>query len=84
MAKLKKPTPLLLRTSDDNVWKGHVRYILGPSVNDLESKHLSGAVAKTPSWHLVLHYNQEMLNNVAELMNEGNDASGGDSRPLPS
>ena len=38
---------------------------------------MDGSVAKTLSWELVLHNNQEVLNKSAELMNEGNDASKG-------
>ena len=39
----------------------HTKYILGPNVKGMESKDLKGAVVKTPSWELILHYNQEIL-----------------------
>ena len=38
---------------------------------------MDGPIAKTPSWELVLQYNQEILNKAAELMDEGNEASKG-------
>ena len=43
----------------------------------LQIKNMDGSVAKTPNWELVLHYNQEILNKAAELMNEGDDSSKG-------
>ena len=38
---------------------------------------MNGQVVKTPSWDFVLHYNQEILNRVAELMIEGDDSGNG-------
>ena len=69
--KLKNPTHPLIKTSEEKVWQTHVKYILGPKVMGLESKDLNNVVVKTPSWKLVLHYNQQIFDKVAELMNEG-------------
>ena len=77
LAKIKNPNHPILHTSSEKLWAGHVKYILGPEVKGLQIKHMDGSVAKSPSWDLVLHYNQEILNKAAELMNEGDDASKG-------
>ena len=75
LAKIKNPNHPILHTSSDKLWAGHVKYILGPEVKGLQIKNMDGSVAKTPNWELVLHYNQEILNKAAELMNEGDDIS---------
>ena len=77
LAKFKKTNHPILNSSSDKLWQGHVKYILAPEVKGLQVKNMHGSVAKTISWELVLHYNQEVLNKAAELVNEGNDASKG-------
>ena len=55
LAKLKNPNHQLLGDSDEKVWNGHVKYILGKTVYGMETKIVQGVVVKTPSWELVLH-----------------------------
>ena len=76
LTKYKCPHHSQILTSNKEVWADHVEYILGPEVKDLQNKDMDGGVVKTPSWALVLHYNQEIFNKVAELMNEGIDGNG--------
>ena len=56
MANLKQTRHPLFEISDGKVLGGHVRYILGPTLKDLESKHLSGAAAKTQVgiWYYII------------------------------
>ena len=82
LAKLKNPNHQLLGDSDEKVWNGHVKYILGKTVYGMETKNVQGVVVKTPSWELVLHNNQMIFNRIAELMNEGDKVTGGISPPL--
>ena len=55
--------------------------MLGVTVMGLKKTNDEGAVVKTPSWNLVLNYNQKILNKVAVMMNEGPPRTGGS--PLP-
>ena len=68
--------------SDEEVWNGHVKYILGKTVCGMETKNAQCVVVQTPCWELVLHYNQMLFNRIAELMNEGDKVTGGISPPL--
>ena len=77
VSKLKNPGHPLLEDSDEKVWDNHVRYMLGPNVMKLKTTNDDGVVVKTPSWNLVLNYNQAILNKVATLMNEGLPNKGG-------
>ena len=71
LSKLKIPNHPLLKDSDDKVWDAHVRYMLGNTVMGLKKTNDMGVVVKTPTWNLILNYNQQILNKVAVLMNEG-------------
>ena len=44
--------------------------MLGNTVMGLKKTNDMGVVVKTPTWNLILNYNQQILNKVAVLMNE--------------
>ena len=81
LSKLKNPEHPLLKDSNEKVWDSHVRYMLGVTVMGLKKTNDEGAVVKTPSWNLVLNYNQKILNKVAVMMNEGPPRAGGSLFP---
>ena len=55
----------------------HAEYFLGPKVRGKEVKDTKGVVRKSPSWELIMLYEQAVRDKAAELMNEGTTANGG-------
>jgi hypothetical protein len=75
--KIRFPSSKIFATSSKEAWTDHLEYILGPKVKDRVIKDENGRVAKTPSWSLVLNYEQAIRAKACELMNEGNKSTNG-------
>lgn len=70
------PTNAIWESSSEAVWAAHVEYFFGHKVRGKEVKDTKGVVRKTPSWDLVMLYEQAVRDKAAELMNEGTTANG--------
>ena len=77
MLKIRVPRDATFASVDDKMWEEHVDYILGERVAGFHKVDTKGNVIKTPSWELVLHYNDTLFEKVAVLINEGSHGSNG-------
>ena len=47
------------------MWKDHVDWVLGNKVAGREISGLDGKVKRSPSWQLVLHYEEKLREKAA-------------------
>jgi hypothetical protein len=69
--KIRLPQSALWASSSEKLWSDHAEHILGPKALGRAMHDSAGAVSKTPSWQLVLHYEFEIRNKACEFMNRG-------------
>ena len=53
------------------VWNAHINYVLGPKVREREFKDAKGVPRKSPTWELVMSYEQALRDKAAYFMNRG-------------
>lgn len=68
--KIRHPIDAVLQSSSKEMWEDHIDYVLGDKVKGRAMTGLDGSVRKTPSWQLILHYEQKIREKAAKLLNE--------------
>ena len=58
------------------MWEDHVDWVMGDKVAGREISGIDGKVKKTPSWTLVLHYEEKLREKAAKLMSESHRSGG--------
>jgi hypothetical protein len=67
--KIKNPLNTAIKSSSKDVWDEHVEYILGDKVKGKEVVSHETSARKSPSWKLILHYEEHIRIKMAKLMN---------------
>jgi len=69
--KIRHPHSKIWKTADAEMWEDHIGYVLGPEIYGHKIKNEKGVVVKTPSFELVLQFEEALRVRATTFMNEG-------------
>ena len=69
--KIRHPHSKVWKSADAEMWEDHIGYVLGPEIYGHKIKNEKEVVVKTPSFELVLQFEEALRVKATTFMNEG-------------
>ena len=75
--KIRHPHNKIWKTADAEMWEDHIDYVLGPEIFGYKVENDKGVIVKTPTFDLVLKFEEALRVRATAFMNEGGQHNGG-------